>query len=114
MALFLHKVYYLCFTRDTSLCLDSITFVQEWNCWQQRVLVSVLYTSQANMSANLSESRPYTWTSYEERKWDVGKERVSMACANGMITVTPQPNCIINFMGLYACYYLNYFKCIKL
>ena len=23
--------------------------------------------------------------------------------------VTPQPNCISNFMGLYACYYLNYF-----
>ena len=30
------------------------------------------------------------------------------------ISVTFQPNCIINFMGLYACYYLNYFKCIKL
>ena len=29
-------------------------------------------------------------------------------------SVTSQPNCIINFMGLYACYYLNYFKCIKL
>ena len=28
--------------------------------------------------------------------------------------VTPKPNCIINFMGLYACYYLSYFKCIKL
>ena len=27
--------------------------------------------------------------------------------------VTPQPNCIINFMDLYACYYLNYFKCMK-
>ena len=29
-------------------------------------------------------------------------------------SVTSQPNCIINIMGLYACYYLNYFKCIKL
>ena len=37
-----------------------------------------------------------------------------MARANDMITVTPQPNCIVNFMGLYAFYYLNYFKCIKL
>ena len=31
-----------------------------------------------------------------------------------IIVVTPQPNCIINFIGLYACYHLNYFKCIKL
>ena len=29
-------------------------------------------------------------------------------------SVTPQPSCIINFMGLYACYYLSYSKCIKL
>ena len=25
------------------------------------------------------------------------------------VTVTPQSNCTINFMGLYACHYLNYF-----
>ena len=29
-------------------------------------------------------------------------------------TVTSQPNYIINFMGLYTQYYLNYSKCIKL
>ena len=45
--------------------------------------------------------------SHDDKKWrdiefDVGDH------------VTSQSNCIINFMGLYACYYLNYFKCIKL
>ena len=39
------------------------------------------------MSADLAESIPYTWISCEERKWDVGKERVSMDCANDVITL---------------------------
>ena len=49
--------------------------------------------AKANMSANLAESIPYTWTSYEERKWDVGKERVSMDHANGMITLGESEVC---------------------
>ena len=43
--------------------------------------------TKANMSADLAESIPYTWISCEERKWDVGKERVSMDCANDVITL---------------------------
>ena len=39
------------------------------------------------MSVDLAESIPYTWTSCEERKWYVGKERVSMNRANDMITL---------------------------
>ena len=46
VAQFLHKVYYLCFTRDTSLCFGSTTSVEQWNYRWQRVLVSVQYTSQ--------------------------------------------------------------------
>ena len=42
---------------------------------------------KANINVNLAESKPYMWTSYEERKWDVGKKRVSMAHANGVITL---------------------------
>ena len=38
------------------------------------------------MSADLTESIPYTWISCEERKWDVGRERVSMHCANDVNT----------------------------
>ena len=41
--------------------------------------------TKANMSADLAESIPYTWTSCEEKKWDVGKERVSMDRANNVI-----------------------------
>lgn len=39
------------------------------------------------MSADLAESITYTWISCEERKWDIVKERVSMDCANDMITL---------------------------
>ena len=42
---------------------------------KENVLVSVQYT------------RPYTLTNYEERKWNDGKRRVSMAYANGVITL---------------------------
>ena len=51
-------------------------------CWR-------VYSTPAkvNMSADLAESIPYMWTSCEERKWDVGKERVSMDRANGVITL---------------------------
>ena len=45
------------------------------------------------MSANLTESKPYMWKSYEERKWDVGKEKISMARANGMITLRESEVC---------------------
>ena len=39
------------------------------------------------MTVDLAESIPYRWTSCEERKWDVGKERVSMDRANDVITL---------------------------
>ena len=87
MALFLHLVHYLCFTRDTSLCSGFITSVQEWNCQRKCVLVSVHTLAKANINVDLAKSKPYAWTSCEERKWDLGKNRVSMAHANGMITL---------------------------
>ena len=49
-------------------------------CW---LVYSML--AKANISVNLAESRAYTRTSSEERKWDIGKKRVSMAHANGVI-----------------------------
>ena len=42
--------------------------------------------NMVNMSVDLAKSIPYMWTSCEERKWDVGKERVSKDCTNGVIT----------------------------
>ena len=49
--------------------------------------------AKANISVDLAECRPYMWTSCEERKWDVGKKRVSMAHANGMITLGESEVC---------------------
>ena len=43
--------------------------------------------AKANMSVDLVESKPYTWTNCEERHWDIGKERVSMTRANSVITL---------------------------
>ena len=42
--------------------------------------------AKANISVDLAESKPYMWTSCEERIWYIGKKRISMAHANGMIT----------------------------
>ena len=39
------------------------------------------------MSVNLAKFKPYMWRSCEERKWDIGKERVSMDRANGEISL---------------------------
>ena len=54
-----------------------------------------------------SERKRDGWRRERERERD--RQTDIHECESDRGGVTPQPNCISNFMGLYACYYLNYF-----
>lgn len=80
--------FIICVTLGTLACVLALLLPSKSGIVNKNVCWLVYSTlAKANISVDLAKSRPYTWTSCEERKWDVGKKRVSMAHANGMITL---------------------------